>query len=211
MAVKFVAIACFAGVGGWTSMRVAAVYSAKRFSLPVAIALCALIAIWVCFVMPWTIILLFTFCLGWMLLTASIIDAFEFRLPDPLTFALIASGLAVAATLPLEKILPHLIGAIAGYCVFAGLAWLYRRLRGRDGLGLGDAKLVAGAGAWLGWEALPSVILVASLAGLLWYAIAAARRGRTALAERMPFGAPLCFAIWIVWLYGPLLDLPSPT
>jgi|SRR5580692_4816583 leader peptidase (prepilin peptidase)/N-methyltransferase len=191
-------------------MRVAAAYSSKRFSLPAAIASCAFVATWACFVVPWTIIVPITLALGWMLLTASVIDAFEFRLPDPLTFALIASGLAVAATLPSEKILPHLIGAIVGYGLFAGFAWLYRRLRGRGGLGMGDAKLVAGAGAWLGWEALASVILIASLAGLLWYAIAAARRGRAALAERMPFGVPLCFAIWIVWLYGPLLDVLSP-
>ena len=57
-------------------------------------------------------------------------------------------------------------------------------------------------GAWLGWEALPFAILVACAVGLIWVGIGTARRGREALAERIPFGIALCFALWFVFVYG---------
>jgi leader peptidase (prepilin peptidase)/N-methyltransferase len=60
----------------------------------------------------------------------------------------------------------HAIGAAAGFAAFWALGYAYRRLRGREGLGLGDAKLLAGSGAWVSWWGLPSVVLVAALAGL---------------------------------------------
>ena len=59
------------------------------------------------------------------------------------------------------------------------------------------------AGAWLGWQALPYVILLACAVGMTWVGVAALRRGKEALAERIPFGVALCLAIWIIWLYGP--------
>jgi leader peptidase (prepilin peptidase)/N-methyltransferase len=200
----------FALVGGWAAARVMGAFSAKRIPLWVAVAICAAIAVWASTAMPLTMLLPITLCLGWLLFVACVIDAFEFRLPDALTIPLIVLGLAVAAYLPSEKILPHVIGAAVGYGAFALFAWAYRKLRGRDGLGMGDAKLIAGGGAWLGWEALPSIVLIASIAGLVWYGVLAVTRGRAALAERMPFGVPLCFAIWIVWLYGPLTTLLAP-
>jgi len=77
-------------------------------------------------------------------------------------------------------------------------------LRGREGLGQGDAKLLAAAGAWLGAYALPQVILVAALAALL--AAAALRlSGREIRAlSALPFGPFLAVAIWALWLFGPL-------
>jgi leader peptidase (prepilin peptidase)/N-methyltransferase len=82
------------------------------------------------------------------------------------------------------------------------ISLVYRRTRNREGLGLGDAKLASATGAWLGWQALPSVILIAAAAGLVWFGLAFARRGHTALGEQIPFGVPLCFATWLIWLYG---------
>src|SRR3546814_16185239 len=66
----------------------------------------------------------------------------------------------------------HLVVALLGFALLAGLGFFYRRWRGRDGLGLGDAKLAAAGGAWLGWAALPSILLLASLGGFLWVAMA---------------------------------------
>ncbi len=99
-----------------------------------------------------------------------------------------------------EPLADHAIGAIAGYAVLAGVGWLYRRLRGREGLGLGDAKLLAVAGAWLGWAALPTVVVLACAGGLALAAVRLLSRGRTGLAEPIAFGLPLCGAIWIVLL-----------
>ena len=75
---------------------------------------------------------------------------------------------------------------------------------------MGDAKLAAAGGAWLGWAPLPSVILIACAAGFLWVAAMTMIRGRAALTERIPFGVALAIGIWVVWLYGPL-EIPGAT
>lgn len=98
----------------------------------------------------------------------------------------------------------HAIGAVVGYCLLRGIAWGYHHWRGIDGLGLGDAKLLAAAGAWLGWEALPSVILIASLSALLVaLGLHLARRPLT-LTSKLPFGPALALGFWCVWGWGPL-------
>ncbi len=104
--------------------------------------------------------------LGWGLLALAWIDAEHFWLPDVLTLPLIVLGLGATAVLEPEAITDHALGAALGYAAFRGVDWLYRRLRGRAGLGQGDAKLLAAAGAWLGAVALPSVVLVAATFGL---------------------------------------------
>jgi leader peptidase (prepilin peptidase) / N-methyltransferase len=142
-----------------------------------------------------------TCALGWVLIVLAAVDMLAFRLPDVLTFPLIAAGLAVAWWFD-RDLVGHAVAAAIGWGSFYLLAWGYRRTRGREGLGLGDAKLAAAAGAWLGWENLPFMILLACAVGLVWVGIATARRGREALSERIPFGVALCFALWIVWLYG---------
>lgn len=149
-----------------------------------------------------------TCLLGWMLLALALIDARHLELPDGLTLPLIPAGLLVAWLLAPEQILAHVIGAAAGFLFLAGLALLYRRLRGREGIGLGDAKLLAAAGAGLGWQGLPSVILIAAAGGLAG-ALLQARLGREGTrrldAKRpLPFGPYLAAGFWLVWLYGPL-------
>ena len=99
----------------------------------------------------------------------------------------------------------HAIGAAAGLTLFLIVAHTFRRLRGYEGLGGGDAKLFAAAGAWLGWHGLASVLLIASVAALavIVAMMATGRRGVT--REEIAFGPYLCFGFWIVWLYGPLV------
>lgn len=169
---------------------------------PVVLA-ALIIAGWSCVVMPPSALLFVSCVLGWTLLALAMIDALVFRLPDILTLPLVVAGLLASFFLPDPAPLGHLIGAAAGFFILYAIAVAYRWLRGREGLGLGDAKLVAAAGAWLGWQALPQVVLIGCVAAILWVGIAALRRGRAALSERIPFGVPLCFAFWIVWLYGP--------
>jgi leader peptidase (prepilin peptidase)/N-methyltransferase len=90
--------------------------------------------------------------------------------------------------------------------VLGGAAfWLvraaYGTLRGREGLGLGDVKLAAAAGAWTGWQDLPNVVLLAAVAALgLALVRAAHRRKGLAGTERIAFGAFLAPAIWVVWV-----------
>jgi leader peptidase (prepilin peptidase) / N-methyltransferase len=140
--------------------------------------------------------------LGWMLLTLAWIDWRHLRLPDVLTLPLLLAGLAVTWLVAPEDVTDHALGALLGYLGFRVLAWAYKAIRGRDGLGLGDAKLLAASGAWLGWMALPHVILLAAVCGIAVAMITAWWRGRLDGAATIPFGPCLSLAIWIVRLYG---------
>lgn len=145
-----------------------------------------------------------TAVLGWQLLLIAIIDAENFWLPDILTWPLIATGLALAATLAGAVPWPQIIGAAGGFVMLWGLAWAYKRLRGRDGLGGGDPFLFGGAGAWVGWTGLPSVMLWACGAGLAIVLARLALRRRISGTDRLPFGTLLAVGVWLTWLYGPL-------
>ncbi len=138
--------------------------------------------------------------LGFSLVLLAVIDALVLRLPDAITLPLIALGLLVTALHDRADLVAHLIGAVAGYAVLAIAAAAYARVRSREGLGLGDAKLMACAGAWLGWSPLPLVLLAAAVGGIVWVAVARLRQGPTAWAQPAPFGVPLALATWVAWL-----------
>lgn len=140
--------------------------------------------------------------LGWTVLVLIAVDVAALRLPDLVTLPLAAAGLGVATATHAE-LADHVVGMAAGFGVIAAVGWLYARLRGRSGIGLGDAKLFAAAGAWLGWRALPAVLLIACGGGLAWAAAGVLRRGRRAASEPIPFGAPLALALWLRWLFSP--------
>jgi leader peptidase (prepilin peptidase)/N-methyltransferase len=141
--------------------------------------------------------------LGWALLALAASDLRDMTLPDALTLPLLPAGLAVAAWLDPALLPDHVAGAAAGFVLLYGINLGYRRLRGRDGLGLGDAKLLASAGAWLGWQALPSVLLIAASAALAGAAAAGLAGHRLTAGSALPFGVFLCLAFWIVWLHQP--------
>ncbi len=142
---------------------------------------------------------------GWTLLALGMIDWRTQRLPDVLTLSLLLSGLAAAYFFDKTAIVDHLIGAVAGFAVFALVAYLYRAIRGFDGLGLGDAKLLAGLGAWISWQGLPTLVLLAAMMCLTFVIGRALWRWKMSSTERVPFGPFLALAGWIVWLYGPLV------
>ena len=140
--------------------------------------------------------------LGWTLLALAWIDVESLRLPNALTLPLIPAGLAEAWLLEPEALRDRLLGAAIGYTAFRLVAIAYLRLRGRAGLGEGDAKLLAASGAWVGAGLLAPVILVAAVAGLLW-ALARRLRGETLHGgSKLAFGPCLALATWLVWLYS---------
>lgn len=143
--------------------------------------------------------------LGWMLFALAWIDWRHMRLPDVLTLPLIVMGLAATALITPELAAESVVGAILGYAVFKGLAVAYSFLRGHEGLGCGDAKLLAAAGAWVGWATLPDVVGLAALLALGGVAVSRVSGRAIGGATAVPFGPSLAFAIWIVRLQGPLL------
>lgn len=128
-----------------------------------------------------------------LLIPISIVDLRQFRIPNALSFLLTAVGLLHAVSMA-EAVVPRLAGAAGGYLFMALWGEVYFRLRGREGLGLGDAKLFAGAGAWLGWQDLPLVLLIAATAGL-GYALVA----RIGQDDKVPFGPFIALGTFGVW------------
>lgn len=142
--------------------------------------------------------------LGWWLLALGWIDARHWLLPDVLTLPLLVLGLALAATLAPEDLADRAAAAALGYLALRIVGWVYQRLRHREGLGQGDAKLFAAAGAWLGIAALPQVILVAALAALAMAIGLSLTGARMRAHSALPFGPFLALATWVLWLFGPL-------
>ena len=93
--------------------------------------------------------------------------------------------------------------------LFYGLRALYRRVRGREGLGLGDVKLAAVAGAWLDWMTAPIAIEIAALAAIAVFAVRYFAGGQTLdTAAKFPFGLFLAPSIWLGWLIEVTLLAP---
>jgi leader peptidase (prepilin peptidase) / N-methyltransferase len=162
------------------------------------------LGLWAALASPGLLIAAVTAVLAWQLLMLAVVDGENFWLPDVLTWPLVVTGLLAAWWLEPDSLMARAIGAAAGFVLLWGLGWLYRRLRGREGLGGGDPFLMAGAGAWVGWMGLASVMLWAGVAGL---SLVIARRvtGKAVSGQdALPFGVFLAIGIWLTWLYGPL-------
>lgn len=143
---------------------------------------------------------------GWLLLPLILLDARHFWLPDRLNLLLGAVGLLFAGPLLGTTLLDRWIGAVAGGGLLALVAWAYRRSRGVEGMGGGDPKLVAAVGAWLGWQALPLMLLIASLGGIVW-ALASRQKGdRPLSARRVPFGVFIGAAAFAAAPLWPLIS-----
>lgn len=138
------------------------------------------------------------------LLLIAVVDAEHFWLPNLFTLPLGLIGLMVGAAFGPGQLVDHVIGAAVGFLVLAGLGALYRRFRGREGLGGGDARLLAAIGAWVGWAGLPTVLVWGSVAGLSWVVARAAARRALRWDQAVPYGVYLALGAWLTWLYGPL-------
>ncbi|MBL29489.1 MAG: prepilin peptidase [Rhodospirillaceae bacterium] len=142
--------------------------------------------------------------LGWTLLALAEIDRRHFWLPDRLVLPLIAFGLVVRGWQGSEPLITGSIGAAAGYLSLSLIDWTYRRLRGRPGLGQGDAKLFAAAGAWSGWAGLPEILLIGAFASILLAFLRTGGRGVPSADTAVPFGPGLAVGTWLVWSFGPV-------
>src|SRR5262249_28811452 len=134
---------------------------------------------------------------GWWLLALGWIDIRRWLLPDVLTLPLVIAGLAAAVAFDPGQLTERALGAALGYLGLPAVALLDRRVRGREGLGHGDAKLRAASGGWVGATALPQVVLGGAVAALI--AAAGLRLAGVPISagSALPFGPFLALAAWL--------------
>ena len=148
-------------------------------------------------------LLLFT----WALLSASLIDFDHKLIPDDISLPLLWLGLLLTAVdigVPGVTLYDSVLGAAIGYLSLWSLYWAFLLLTGKHGLGYGDFKLLAALGAWLGWQSLLPVLLLASLGGSFVGIVLIVTQGRSR-SSAIPFGPFLAGAGFIMLVWGPRL------
>ncbi len=137
---------------------------------------------------------------GWLLVALAALDFKHFWLPDRLTGALAVLGLASGLAGLDPALGDRLIGGAAGFATLWLIGASYRKWRQREGLGAGDPKLFGAIGLWIGWQALPLVLLGASGVGLS-VALGMALRGKVSGETRLPLGTLLAVAAFPAWIW----------
>ena len=137
----------------------------------------------------------------WFLIALSFIDIDHQLLPDNMTLPLLWIGLFFNLFGIFVPISDAVIGAIAGYLSLWSVFHIFRIITGKDGMGYGDFKLLAVFGAWMGWEILPLILLLASLSGAIISITLMAFKKLNA-GNTIPFGPYLAIAAWITLLWG---------
>jgi leader peptidase (prepilin peptidase)/N-methyltransferase len=140
----------------------------------------------------------------WTLLALTFIDADTQLLPDDLTLPLLWGGLLVNLSGLFVPLREAVIGAIGGYLALWCVYWLFKLIRGKEGMGYGDFKLLAALGAWLGWTMLLPIVLLSSVAGAVIGIGLVLLRGRDR-GNPLPFGPYLAIAGAIALFVGPAL------
>ena len=134
------------------------------------------------------------------LIALGCIDMETQLLPDEITIPLLWGGLLTALFFGHISPADSIIGTVVGYTVLWLVYWAFKLLTGREGMGHGDFKLLAALGAWLGWQALPAVVLIASITGLLYAAVALVK-GAIRRDQPIPFGPFLAAAGWVTLMF----------
>jgi leader peptidase (prepilin peptidase)/N-methyltransferase len=139
--------------------------------------------------------------LTWGLICLTLIDIDHMLLPDQITLPLLWLGLLVNLNGAIVPLSDSVIGAVAGYMSLFSIFWLFKLVTGKEGMGHGDFKLLAVFGAWIGWQLLPLLILMASavgaVIGISMMVFKNHQRGQV-----IPFGPYLAVAGWITLLWG---------
>lgn len=139
----------------------------------------------------------------------AVIDWKTMIIPDSLTLALALSGLGFSLLLPVPGKLDAALSMVIGGAGAWGIREAYLRLRGRQGLGLGDVKFIAAAGAWTGTVSLAPMLFVSAVAALLYCGLRWLRDRPVGHAERLPFGPFLCAGLLIVAGLQIVLAVPA--
>ncbi|MEI6896362.1 MAG: A24 family peptidase [Psychromonas sp.] len=155
----------------------------------------------VALIIPFGWPLLFALIFTWALISLTFIDFDTMLLPDQLTLPLLWLGLIVNISGTFVGLTDAVIGAICGYLSLWSVYWGFKLITGKEGMGYGDFKLLAALGAWFGWQALPMIILISSLAGAV-IGITLIVASKDKKSRPMPFGPYLAIAGWAYLVYG---------
>ena len=161
------------------------------FQYPLVEILTGVLFAWLFVSFGFSLELLSLLLLASLLITVSFIDLKHFVLPNEITLTLIISGLLTNMWISIIPITDSIIGCVVGYSFFFLIEKGFYLWKGVEGLGRGDAKLLAGIGSWLGWVNLPFVILVASMTGIIIYGVFALHNRKVSknfLGTKIPFG-----------------------
>jgi leader peptidase (prepilin peptidase)/N-methyltransferase len=137
----------------------------------------------------------------WALIVLTMIDVDHKLLPDNITLPLLWLGLVFNLSGTYVSLEDAVLGAMLGYLLLWSVYWLFKLLTGKEGMGYGDFKLLAALGAWLGWQALPLIILLSSLVGAVCGIMLMIAKGRGREVP-IPFGPYLAAAGWISLMWG---------
>jgi leader peptidase (prepilin peptidase)/N-methyltransferase len=137
--------------------------------------------------------------LATLLLALACADIRRMRLPDPLNILLAFTGLWHSLVLGLPTPADAGLGSLFGGGVFAFVGFAFHRLRGYEGLGLGDVKFASAAGFWVGWQGIPVMILAASICALAFAALHALSQPGFDRRTQLPFGPFLCIGTLLAW------------
>ncbi|HBY84442.1 MAG TPA: prepilin peptidase [Colwellia sp.] len=148
-----------------------------------------------------TITTLWVLILTWSLISLTMIDFDHMLLPDQITLPLLWLGLLVNINGTFVPLSDAVIGAAAGYMSLYSIFWLFKAITGKEGMGFGDFKLFAVFGAWIGWQLLPLLILMASVVGAI-IGISLMLFKNHQREQGIPFGPYLAIAGWITLLWG---------
>lgn len=144
---------------------------------------------------------LFACLFTWALISLTFIDIDHQLLPDTITLPFLWIGLLCNYFGLFTDLYSSVMGAAAGYGIFWLTHQIFKLVTGKEGLGLGDLKLLAMLGAWTGWQVLPSIIFLSSLLGSLaglYLVLFRRRQGSVPI----PFGPYLAVAGWLSLVWG---------
>ncbi len=154
----------------------------------------------------WSTLTLATLIFTWSLWALTLIDYDHQLLPDSITLPLLWLGLLLNTQNLLTPLNDALWGAVGGYLSLWCVYWTFKLITGKEGMGYGDFKLLAALGAWMGWQALPTIILLSSFVGAVVGISLIIFQGRSK-NQPIPFGPYLAAAGWLYLIWGQQLNI----
>jgi leader peptidase (prepilin peptidase)/N-methyltransferase len=172
------------------------------FRYPCVELLSALLSIVIVYSFGFNFLTLCALVFSWVLIALTFIDLDHFLLPDKLTLPLLWMGLLLNTANTFTSLESAVYGAAAGYLSLWSVYWIFKLVTGKEGMGYGDFKLLAALGAWMGISALPMLILISSISGII-IAVIMSMTSKHELNQPIPFGPYLTIAGFISLIWGP--------